>query len=379
MSMDFEDAFFQYIRFMLFLHLDPDVERFMRDTKNAESKFRLYLSMFCVNVLMICPSCADARLYCLGVRKVESDLESHESAAQSMAWGRRFSMPLDALPFMEFQSIRGKFNGDCEACGRSEHPASYELKLSGYKYDVDKFRRSNKLEFLEPLQWEHHTFYVGRYCMARTLLWHSLHHWRFHVFREVAHKFHKLRTKNINETVEEVTRPQQWGHMHERRAALIAFSNNYMHIMANNEYCDIDFTIPEMCPANEDQLLTYYPKHFKPAGAWRKKTRVSVAELDESDIESGGIVIRRDQRASSPQLLPQRHAFPVDRGNPSSRRDEVVVVIDDDTDDDKKGKCRRKKSRILADSGDEDADGDDRKKGKCRRKKSRILTDSEDD
>jgi hypothetical protein len=124
LTMDRRQGFDAWCRYMVAVLCTPDAAR---------------------GVLHDTPACADARLWQAARRSVERSLcGARDSLAGSTAWRPDVRSALGCLPFLEaFQesehaSAAGAdgLGGDCTVCGRSGHPATWFVKLTGPAVDV---------------------------------------------------------------------------------------------------------------------------------------------------------------------------------------------------------------------------------------------------
>ncbi|KAE8351513.1 hypothetical protein BDV28DRAFT_18593 [Aspergillus coremiiformis] len=110
----------------------------------------------------------------------------------SSVWNANFRRALMARPHMEVTAYPTIEDHSCDACNRSGHPASSDIKLYGKAYS---------LETLEPLSDENSDeddgqerdrdghvlpeestrFLLGRHCKNKATMAHTLIHWRFHL------------------------------------------------------------------------------------------------------------------------------------------------------------------------------------------------------
>ncbi|KAJ5793875.1 hypothetical protein N7457_000474 [Penicillium paradoxum] len=141
-------------------------------------------------------------MYKMAFMKIEDEVKGRAgSQLISSVWNPGFVYALQARPHVDISAFPTEENHSCDACGRSGHPASSDMKLYGKAYS---------LETLEPLNDENgdsensddesgdndsqdrdrdgHVippenihFYLGRQCKSRAQLAHTLTHWRFHL------------------------------------------------------------------------------------------------------------------------------------------------------------------------------------------------------
>lgn len=161
---------------------------------------------------------SDDEIYELTFRKLGDEVKGLASSKfTSAAWTPDFTKAINARPELIINEIGGSrrafLNDHCEACNRKNHPATFELSLTGAPYHPDS------LEPLEPdsdsasdsdsdasasslsADSETHlngekptydargerippaskTFTLGSTCKANAQVAHTLHHWRYHL------------------------------------------------------------------------------------------------------------------------------------------------------------------------------------------------------
>ncbi|KAL2796062.1 hypothetical protein BJX66DRAFT_300407 [Aspergillus keveii] len=142
-------------------------------------------------------------VYRVAFDKLEQEVRGRTgSQLVSSVWSTDFRRALLARPQLEVTKFPTEFQHPCDACNRSGHPASFDIKLYGKAYS---------LETLEPLADadadsdeeqsgseedsdgkerdrdgyvlpdEDKRFYLGRHCMKNAGMAHTLTHWRFHL------------------------------------------------------------------------------------------------------------------------------------------------------------------------------------------------------
>lgn len=154
-------------------------------------------------------------IYELTFRKLGDEVKGLASSKfTSAAWTSEFTKAINARPELNINEILGarrSFLSDhCEACNRKNHPATWELSLTGQPYnpetlepldpdssdsDNDSDSDSSALsadpntnstkptyDFRgEPLPSEDKLFTLGSTCKANAQVAHTLHHWRYHL------------------------------------------------------------------------------------------------------------------------------------------------------------------------------------------------------
>lgn len=112
------------------------------------------------------------------VRALDNRLSGYKlSLVASAAWHPDFKRVLDQLP--NFHSSSDTIYGEnCEACRRSNRPASRKVVLIGKLYDLSTLEEENSdAEFF--------IFYLGRFCHARSRLYHELQHFKWTMHERV--------------------------------------------------------------------------------------------------------------------------------------------------------------------------------------------------
>ena len=159
-------------------------------------------------------------IYQLTFRKLEDEVQGlANSKFTSSAWTADFARAIRARPDLLLNEIGGAAKGfltdHCEACNRRNHPASFELSLTGKPYNKDTLEpletgsdsdsdSSDSDSSLsadgetalngeapafnaagERLPPESKVFTLGRTCKANAQVTHTLLHWRYHLYQWV--------------------------------------------------------------------------------------------------------------------------------------------------------------------------------------------------
>ncbi|KAJ5257588.1 hypothetical protein N7524_009144 [Penicillium chrysogenum] len=141
-------------------------------------------------------------MYKMAFMKLEDEVKGRAgSQLISSVWNPSFVYALQARPHIDISAFPTEENHPCDACRRSGHPASSDIKLYGKAYS---------LQTLEPLEDdnddsddsdedskhndgkdrdrdghvippENVRYYLGKQCKARAQLAHTLTHWRYHL------------------------------------------------------------------------------------------------------------------------------------------------------------------------------------------------------
>ncbi|BDD59662.1 hypothetical protein MPDQ_001758 [Monascus purpureus] len=136
---------------------------------------------------------ADA-LYEVAFLKVEDEVKGRTgSQLVSTVWNSSFQRALMARPYIQVTPYPIADEHSCDACNRSSHPASFEIKLHGKPYsletleplsDDDSDEEGNETATMDRdrkgnvLPDENTRFLLGRHCKAKATMAHALIHWR---------------------------------------------------------------------------------------------------------------------------------------------------------------------------------------------------------
>jgi len=127
----------------------------------------------------------DDPIYQVAVQKLDDEVRGLAgSKFMSAAWNAAFLSTLKAKPDIAYLDAQGLFEQHCEACNRSNHPASFQLIFSGKPYNRQSLEEISDDEDDEDGQdgrfgRDEKSFYVGRTCCANAETSHALHHWRY--------------------------------------------------------------------------------------------------------------------------------------------------------------------------------------------------------
>ncbi|OJJ49806.1 hypothetical protein ASPZODRAFT_128336 [Penicilliopsis zonata CBS 506.65] len=142
----------------------------------------------------------DDDLYKVAFMKLETEVQGRAgSQLVSSAWSSSFCRALMARPHIEETAFPITDGHPCDACKRSGHPASFDIKLYGKAYsletleplsDDDVSAEEETTERSEPgerdrkgriLPDENIRWFLGRHCKTKATMAHTLVHWRFHL------------------------------------------------------------------------------------------------------------------------------------------------------------------------------------------------------
>ncbi|GAT28371.1 possible transcription factor IIIc-like protein [Aspergillus luchuensis] len=141
-------------------------------------------------------------VYEVAFSKLEDEVKGRTgSQLVSSVWNAKFRRALLARPRIKITTFPTIENHPCDACNRSGHPASFDIKLYGKAYslktlepltdddsdddDDDDKEDDNDHEERDRdghiLPDENTRFFLGRHCKNKATLAHTLTHWRFHL------------------------------------------------------------------------------------------------------------------------------------------------------------------------------------------------------
>ncbi|KAF9889683.1 hypothetical protein FE257_006989 [Aspergillus nanangensis] len=143
----------------------------------------------------------DSQLYKFAFSRLEDEVRGRTgSQLLSSVWNTGFRRALLARPQIEITAYPIIDNHPCDACNRSGHPASFDMKFYGKAYSLDTLEpltddssnEDNERSETEDddqerdrdgytLPDEGTRFYLGRHCKTKAEMAHTLTHWRFHL------------------------------------------------------------------------------------------------------------------------------------------------------------------------------------------------------
>ncbi|KAG2415356.1 hypothetical protein HFD88_006547 [Aspergillus terreus] len=138
-------------------------------------------------------------VYEFAFTKLEDEVRGRTgSQLVSSVWNADFRRALLARPQIEITAYPTSENHPCDACNRSGHPASFDIKFYGKPYSLETLEpltdensddeESEKEDDGEErdrdgyvLPSENKRFYLGRHCKTKAEMAHTLTHWRAHL------------------------------------------------------------------------------------------------------------------------------------------------------------------------------------------------------
>ncbi|PYI08599.1 transcription factor IIIc-like protein [Aspergillus sclerotiicarbonarius CBS 121057] len=137
-------------------------------------------------------------VYEVAFSKLEDEVKGRTgSQLVSSVWNANFRRALLARPQIEITTFPTIENHPCDACNRSGHPASFDIKLYGQAYSLETLEPLSDDDSDEEREEDHDgqerdrdghilpdentRFFLGRHCKNKATLAHTLTHWRFHL------------------------------------------------------------------------------------------------------------------------------------------------------------------------------------------------------
>ncbi|KAJ5677038.1 uncharacterized protein N7477_002671 [Penicillium maclennaniae] len=141
----------------------------------------------------------DDDMYKVAFMKLEDEVKARAgSQLISSVWNSEFVRALRARPHMELSAFPTDLGHSCDACKRSGHPASSDIRLYGKAYSLSTLEPLNDESSEDSdnsdsseasgverdrdgheLPGEEKRFYLGRHCKDKAQLAHTLMHWRY--------------------------------------------------------------------------------------------------------------------------------------------------------------------------------------------------------
>ena len=181
-------------------------------------------------------------LYDLAFRKLDDEVRGLAgSKFTSAAWTPDFTIALKSRPDIACEPF-DRNSGDnwtkdsCDACNRTNHPATYQIQFQGKPYhrqtldelggndDEDDSSSEDQEDADDQPDWDANgqqippantIFYVGKFCMSNALTAHNLQHWRYHLYEWVV----EYLTKQQYNTPEKIVRRDQMSTKKRRKEA----------------------------------------------------------------------------------------------------------------------------------------------------------------
>ena len=137
----------------------------------------------------------DSDVYSIALLRLDNFARGMGSSKYtSSAWTARFLNSLKMRPNLIESRIVGSsiFHDRCDACNRSGHPATFEVRFDGSTYNQstldddedeteDSEEEDSERERRRRVASPNTTFFIGKFCMRNARVAHTLQHWRYHL------------------------------------------------------------------------------------------------------------------------------------------------------------------------------------------------------
>ncbi|KAG2368606.1 hypothetical protein BDR07DRAFT_1325025 [Suillus spraguei] len=125
-----------------------------------------------------------------------------DSLVTSSVWKPQFKRPLERYP--RFELVRMKFSvPQCEACNLGRRKSTFIGRVSGKPYDKydfeseDESSSSSDSDFHDIVHKPSgKQFYLGRFCAARTRVFHEFSHWEYHLYHSLLRQIDEVLDDN---------------------------------------------------------------------------------------------------------------------------------------------------------------------------------------
>lgn len=127
-----------------------------------------------------------------------------DSLVTSSVWKPQFKKPLERYP--KFELVRMKFSApQCDACNLGGRISTLSGRVSGRPYDKYDFASESEDELssssdIDSDDVSHKSsgkqFYLGRFCAARTQVFHEFSHWEYHLYHSLLREIDEVLDDN---------------------------------------------------------------------------------------------------------------------------------------------------------------------------------------
>ncbi|KAJ8589579.1 hypothetical protein M405DRAFT_767528 [Rhizopogon salebrosus TDB-379] len=127
-----------------------------------------------------------------------------DSLATSSVWKPEFKKPLERYP--DFQLVRMEFSAPyCDACNLGGRVSKLLGRVSGESYDKYDFEPESENESSKSSEADddddsHESFvkefHLGRFCAARTQVFHEFSHWEYHLYKSLLREIDEVLDDN---------------------------------------------------------------------------------------------------------------------------------------------------------------------------------------
>lgn len=146
------------------------------------------------------------------LKKIKNSiLDYKQIVVASSVWNRNFKEDLDQLP--NYGSHKIEAQASCDVCSRSNRISTYQVTLSGVRYNSQKLWDGNWSEYYELSNYdkiESVTYFMGRFCHTRTKLYHKLNHFQYKLAEGISNKINKSSNDDKVSILEEILDDEKW-------------------------------------------------------------------------------------------------------------------------------------------------------------------------
>jgi hypothetical protein len=252
---------------------DEEIPQQFRQKPSMFEAYQRYIQFIALSILDPKTDFREDDYFPESIRMIEDNiLQRKDSLISSSAWKDEYRKALEGLPrFREDQE--GTKSVTCQACNRTNHPATSTVRLFGRYYDSSALNTfgAAKIEFDSEQKKE--KYYLGSTCCRKTHLWHSFHHFKFHLIQKL--------TKELTPWMDGKNRK-------ELREAKYDIVNEYMndHFDAEKRYAKLQ------------EMLEFAEEFSNCAKKERGAIDVSYALVsdEESDDDTNDRVARKEKQ-----------------------------------------------------------------------------------
>lgn len=204
-----------------FIHQSQDeVSSYLNHVSLVDSKtaYKIYIQYLISSILE--PGFSDDLMknndsyFIPALKKIKNSiLDMKQIVVASSIWNREFKKDLDQL--QNYVSHKIEPQESCDVCSRSNRISTYQVTLSGIRYDSNKFWDGDWNEYYEisnvdDSNIETVTYYMGRYCHVRTKLYHTLNHFQYKLTEKINNKLYRIKNDDRVTILEKILDDKKW-------------------------------------------------------------------------------------------------------------------------------------------------------------------------
>ena len=150
------------------------------------------------------PKFEEKELYLFAFKRLGDEITALVQSYISTVWTPEFTYTLRARPEyseVEMGDAERIFYPSCEACNRTNHPASWAIQFSKNAYDaksLEEVERKNKDSYGRAIAPESKVFHLGRECAANARNAHPLVHWSYILYDHINEQWEARHRLKIN-------------------------------------------------------------------------------------------------------------------------------------------------------------------------------------